>query len=189
MRAIASIAVGPSPRLPAGAVHQSACPISPTESRVSATGRGKGQHTGRERFRQGESTDEALIRYANALRRLLSWTETVTLLVVHGFALRNIAASATTSWSRSADPPCVNAPPCSGRQRRLQGVPDVLESVPTSSTPNFSADGFLLLIAGVDPPVNSASALDPKPWNSRWARMSPEGRWLHGILAIAGGRA
>jgi broad specificity phosphatase PhoE len=53
-------------------------------------------HTPSDRFPRGESVDEALLRYANALRRLLSRTEAVTLLVVHEFALRHIATAATT---------------------------------------------------------------------------------------------
>jgi broad specificity phosphatase PhoE len=69
-------------------------------------------HTGSERFPRGESIDEALLRYANALRRLLSRTEMVTLLVVHEFALRHIAAAATTSSaSQSFRPSFANALP------------------------------------------------------------------------------
>ena len=52
-------------------------------------------HTPSDRFPRGESVDEALLRYAAALRRLLSRTEAVTVLVVHQFALRRIAAAAT----------------------------------------------------------------------------------------------
>jgi broad specificity phosphatase PhoE len=53
-------------------------------------------YTPSDRFPRGESVDEALLRYANALRCLLSRTEAVTLVVVHEFALRHIAAAATT---------------------------------------------------------------------------------------------
>jgi broad specificity phosphatase PhoE len=53
-------------------------------------------HTPSDRFPRGESVDEALLRYANAVRRLLSRTEAVTLVVVHEFALGHIAAAATT---------------------------------------------------------------------------------------------
>jgi len=52
-------------------------------------------HTPSDRFPRGESVDEALLRYAAALRLLLSRTEAVTVLVVHQFALRRIAAAAT----------------------------------------------------------------------------------------------
>jgi broad specificity phosphatase PhoE len=57
------------------------------------------RHAESERFPRGESVDEALLRYANALLRLLSRTETVTLVIVHEFALRHITAAATTSAS------------------------------------------------------------------------------------------
>jgi hypothetical protein len=43
--------------------------------------------------------DEALLRYANALRRLLSRTEAVTLLVVHEFARHIAGAAAAASVS------------------------------------------------------------------------------------------
>lgn len=56
-------------------------------------------HPGSYRFPSGESMDEALLRYASALRRLLSRTETITLLVIHEFALRHIDEAATTSRS------------------------------------------------------------------------------------------
>jgi len=42
-----------------------------------------GSHTGSERTPRGESGDDALLRFAHALRRLLSRTESVTLLIVH----------------------------------------------------------------------------------------------------------
>jgi broad specificity phosphatase PhoE len=50
-------------------------------------------HARSDRFPRGESLDEALLRYADALRRLLSRTESVTLLVIHEFALRRISAA------------------------------------------------------------------------------------------------
>jgi broad specificity phosphatase PhoE len=59
----------------------------------------KERHARDERLPHGESVEEALLRYADALRRLLSRTEAVTLLVVHEFALRQIAEAATTSSS------------------------------------------------------------------------------------------
>ena len=54
------------------------------------------QHAGSDRSPRGESLDEALLRYANALRRLLSRVEPVTLVVIHELALRHIAEAATT---------------------------------------------------------------------------------------------
>ena len=54
----------------------------------------KHQHTLGDRLPHGESSDDAFRRYANALRRLLARTETVTLVVLHQFALRHIALAA-----------------------------------------------------------------------------------------------
>ena len=68
-------------------------------------------HTQSERFPRGESVDEALLRYAHALRRLLSRTEPVTLVVVHEFALHHITAAATTSPSLFPHPHFANALP------------------------------------------------------------------------------
>jgi probable phosphoglycerate mutase len=56
-------------------------------------------HARSERFPRGESLDDALIRYPNALRRPLSRAEPITLLVIHEFALRHIAEAATVSGS------------------------------------------------------------------------------------------
>ena len=55
------------------------------------------QHTFRDHLPHGESIQDALRRYADALRRLLDRTETVTLVVIHDLALRYIAAAATSS--------------------------------------------------------------------------------------------
>jgi broad specificity phosphatase PhoE len=57
----------------------------------------KHNHTSVDRFPDGESVDEARIRYAAALRRLLSRTERVTLIILHELALRSIAETATAS--------------------------------------------------------------------------------------------
>jgi len=57
------------------------------------------QHTLRDQLPHGESIEDALRRYADALRRLLARTETITLVVIHDLALRYIAAAAATSPS------------------------------------------------------------------------------------------
>jgi broad specificity phosphatase PhoE len=57
----------------------------------------KETHAPAERFPNGESVDEAQRRYAAALRRLLSRTERVTLIILHQLALRWIAESAIGS--------------------------------------------------------------------------------------------
>ena len=59
-----------------------------------------GQHAASDRLPHGESLNEALRRYAGALRRLLAGPGRVTLVVTHEFALRHIAAAAAPgSWS------------------------------------------------------------------------------------------
>ena len=50
--------------------------------------------SGSARFPHGESIDDALMRYVSGLQRLVSRTERVTLVVLHEFALRRIAAAA-----------------------------------------------------------------------------------------------
>jgi len=57
------------------------------------------QHTLRDQLPHGESIEDALRRYVDALRRLLGRTETITLVVIHDLALRYIAAAAATSSS------------------------------------------------------------------------------------------
>ena len=85
-------------------------------------------HRGSERFPRGESVDQALLRYADALRGLLSRTETVTLLVLHEFALRRIAAAATTFRSPSYPPPVANALPYLFDQRAVERAATGLEA-------------------------------------------------------------
>ena len=69
------------------------------------------QHTLSDRLPQGESPDDALRRYANALRLLLARTETVTLVVLHEFALRNIALAVAPNGSHVPAGPVGNAIP------------------------------------------------------------------------------
>jgi broad specificity phosphatase PhoE len=54
------------------------------------------QHALGDRMPHGESIEDALRRYAGALRSLLARTETVTLVVVHELAVRYITAVAAT---------------------------------------------------------------------------------------------
>lgn len=83
-------------------------------------------HTDGERIPRGESVNEALFRYAAALRRLLSRTEPVTLLVVHEFALRRIAAAATPA-SPSSQPSFANAVPYLFDERAIERAAADLE--------------------------------------------------------------
>jgi broad specificity phosphatase PhoE len=66
-------------------------------ARIDAYRSWRDQHTAADRPPHGESTDDALRRYADALRRLLAREEQVTLVVIHEIALRSIAAAAAGS--------------------------------------------------------------------------------------------
>jgi broad specificity phosphatase PhoE len=89
-------------------------------------------HSGSEPFPHGESVDDALLRYASALRRLLSRTETVTLLVIHEFALRRISEAAKTRTSSSPEPPVANALPYLFDQRAIERAARGLEAAAKS---------------------------------------------------------
>jgi broad specificity phosphatase PhoE len=72
----------------------------------------RARHHTNERFPHGESVDEAILRYAKALRRVLSRSETVTLLIVHEFALWHVLAASTgVSVLCSSEDVIVNARP------------------------------------------------------------------------------
>lgn len=62
------------------------------------------QHTTGDRLPHGESIDDALRRYAGALRRLVARKEKVTLVVIHEIALRYIAAAAPSPLTDTAFP-------------------------------------------------------------------------------------
>jgi broad specificity phosphatase PhoE len=68
-------------------------------------------HTSSDRIPHGESIDDALQRYASALRRLLARKETVTLVVVHELALRYLTTAAQTGSSPVTDTAVRNAVP------------------------------------------------------------------------------
>jgi broad specificity phosphatase PhoE len=68
-------------------------------ARIEAYWSWRDQHTLRDHLPHGESIENALRRYADALRRLLDRKETVTLVVIHDLALRYIAAAAAASPS------------------------------------------------------------------------------------------
>jgi broad specificity phosphatase PhoE len=70
----------------------------------------KNQHSLGDRMPHGESPADALHRYANALRRLLARTETVTLVVIHELGLRYIVTAAA-GMSRGPDMTFANAVP------------------------------------------------------------------------------
>jgi broad specificity phosphatase PhoE len=81
----------------------------------------KAGHTADETFPGGESEDDALRRYADALQRLLRRTEPVTLVVTHEHALRSIATAADyDSISLGPDTAFMNAVPFSFDERALR---------------------------------------------------------------------
>jgi broad specificity phosphatase PhoE len=120
-------------------------------------------HTASERFPRGESVEDALLRYANALRRLLSRTETVTLLVVHELALRQIAAAATTSSSLSAQPSFANALPYLFDQRAIERAIVGLEGPAQSDRAEHTGVSSHITDSGLsprrEPPGSGAAAM------------------------------
>jgi broad specificity phosphatase PhoE len=71
----------------------------------------KAGHVWSDAFPQGESVDDALLRYSHALGSLLARTERVILVVLHEFALRQIATAAAADASTRIDPEVANATP------------------------------------------------------------------------------
>jgi broad specificity phosphatase PhoE len=80
-------------------------------ARIEAYRSWRGQHTAGDRLPHGESIDDALRRYADALQRLLARNERVTLVVIHEIALRSIVAGAATGPSPLNDTAVPNAAP------------------------------------------------------------------------------
>ena len=80
-------------------------------TRIGAYWSWRDQHTAADRPPHGESIDDALRRYAGALRRLLARKEQVTLIVIHEIALRSIAAAAATGPSSLNGTAIPNAAP------------------------------------------------------------------------------
>ena len=81
-----------------------------------------------------KSPADALRRHANALRRLLARTETVTLVVIHEFALRHIAMAAA-GGSRLPDMALANAVPYLFDERAAQRAAANLEAMALSGQP------------------------------------------------------
>jgi broad specificity phosphatase PhoE len=80
-------------------------------ARIDAYWSWRDRHTEGDRPPHGESIDDALRRYAGALRRLLARKEKVTLVVIHEIALRYIAAAAATGAAPRNDTAVPNAAP------------------------------------------------------------------------------
>lgn len=95
----------------------------------------KAQHTPDDRLPHGESINDALRRYADALRRLVTRTETVTLVVAHELALRHIAAAAAGGWSGLPPAAIGNAVPYLFDERAVQRAAAGLDAMALSAHP------------------------------------------------------
>jgi broad specificity phosphatase PhoE len=90
----------------------------------------KERHAPSERFPHGESLDEAVRLYVDALQRLLARTEAVTLIVAHELALRHIATAAAASASLSAAQSRIaNAVPYLFDEAALRRATDCLDAL------------------------------------------------------------
>lgn len=92
-------------------------------------------HAPDSRLPHGETPADALRRYASALRRLLARTETVTLVVIHQFALRYIAMAAAVGAARLPDMASANAVPYLFDDRAAQRAAANLEVMALSGQP------------------------------------------------------
>jgi broad specificity phosphatase PhoE len=89
----------------------------------------KDHHTRSDRLPNGESIDDALRRYADALRRLLARTEPVTLVVLHELALRYITAAAETGSSPCHGTAVPNAVPYLLDEHAIRRAADGLDAL------------------------------------------------------------
>jgi broad specificity phosphatase PhoE len=95
----------------------------------------KHQHTLGDRLPHGESPHDAFRRYAHALRRLLARTETVTLVVLHEFALRYIALAVAADGSGLPAEAVGNAVPFLFDEHAVGRAAASLDAMATSSQP------------------------------------------------------
>jgi broad specificity phosphatase PhoE len=90
----------------------------------------KDGHGRDERFPQGESLDDAAGRYADALRRLLGRSETVTLIVGHELAVRYVVeAAASTDTLGLSEMGIANATPYLLDETTLRNAVERLDAV------------------------------------------------------------
>jgi broad specificity phosphatase PhoE len=90
----------------------------------------KERHAPGERFPHGESLDEAVRRYVDALQRLLGRSEAVTLIVAHELALRYIATAAAANASPpTAQSSIANAVPYLFDENALRRATDCLDAL------------------------------------------------------------
>ena len=95
----------------------------------------KHKHTLGDRLPHGESPHDAFRRHADALRRLLARTETVTLVVLHEFALRYIALAVAADGSDLPAEAVGNAVPFLFDEHAVGRAAESLDAMATSSQP------------------------------------------------------
>ena len=95
----------------------------------------KHHHTADEHMPHGESPNDALRRYASALRRLLARTEPVTLVVLHEMGLRHIAAAAAPGGPRADSAEFGNAIPYLFDEHAVRRAAEMLEKGTRSPAP------------------------------------------------------
>ena len=98
----------------------------------------RNQHRLGDRLPHGESPADALRRYANALRRLLARTETVTLIVIHELGLRHIVTAAA-GLSRGPDMVFANAVPFLFDEHAVRHAAASLDAMALSAQPQAGA--------------------------------------------------
>lgn len=89
----------------------------------------RGQHAASDRLPHGESVQDALRRYAGALRRLLAREEPVTLVVVHELALRYITIAAATGSPPPPGTALKNAVPYLFDERAVRRATNTLDAL------------------------------------------------------------
>jgi broad specificity phosphatase PhoE len=89
----------------------------------------RANHALDDRLPHGESVDDALRRYVDALRRLLGRSETVTLVVCHELALRYITAAAETGSAPFPGTAIPNAVPYLFDARAVRRAADGLDAL------------------------------------------------------------
>jgi broad specificity phosphatase PhoE len=109
-------------------------------ARIEAYRSWMGQHTAGDRLPHGESIDDALRRYAGALRRLLARKEKVTLVVIHEIALRSIAVAAATGPSPLNGTAVPNAAPYLFDEAAVQRAASSLAALTVTAKPATTAN-------------------------------------------------
>jgi broad specificity phosphatase PhoE len=109
-------------------------------ARIKAYRSWRNQHTVGDRLPHGESIDDALLRYAGALRRLLARKERVTLVVIHEIALRYITSAAAAGSSPLNGTAIPNAAPYLFDEPAVQRAAARLASLTVTAKPATTAN-------------------------------------------------